>query len=221
MPAVRRITSAHPDRCSPRCSLLGVHEARTSTKKEEPRNSRPPKVSLISRVTVPVRSWSPAPATCKQGPSPHALREQGISYHVRVDLGAQLAHDTERAVPTNLPHRIMQDHHPTSRQGLSRVILVCRPHRECRREGRETSRWGNLLEEYVRQVVRLSQGQQSPHKLLGHRVFIHNSNRTGVITASGPDAPPIIISISSRYACRENRCVDWGCEVSGPAGCAR
>ena len=113
---------------------------------------------------------------------------------------AQLTYDPERTVPADLLHGVVQDDHTTSRQGLSGLVLVRGSHRERRRKGGQTARWGHLLEEYVRQVVRLAQGQQSPHKLLGHRVFIHKSNRTGVHAPFGPDAPPTFMSISSGYA---------------------
>ena len=151
-------------------------------------------------------------------PAPHALRQQRIADHLGIDLRAQLTDDSERAVPADLLHGVVQDNHTTSRQGLSGLVLVRGSHRERRREGRQTTRWGNLLEEDVRQVVRLSQGQQSPHKLLGHRVFIHKSNRTGVHAPFGSDAPPTFMSISSGYACLV--AVDVAPVITGRGGCA-
>ena len=138
--------------------------------------------------------------------------------HLGIDLRTQLTDDSERAVPADLLHGVVEDDHATSRQGLSGLVLVRGPHRERRREGCQTTRWGNLLEEYVRQVVRLPQGQQSPHKLLGHRVFIHESNRTGVHAPFGLDAPPTFRSISSGYACLVS--VDVAPGTTGRAGCA-
>ena len=51
----------------------------------------------------------------------------------------------------------------------------------------------------MRQVGGLSQGQQSPNEFLGHRVLIHDLDRTGVTFSFVTDAPRRVISISSGY----------------------
>ena len=99
MPAVRRMTSAQPDRCSPRYSLVGVHDARTSTNRDEPRSSSPPNVSLISRVTVPVMSWKPAPAPSRQSTiQPHTPSASIGSIAISASTWVRIWH-TMRNVP--------------------------------------------------------------------------------------------------------------------------
>ena len=174
MPAVRRMTSAQPDRCSPRYSLVGVHDARDEQRgasQLEPAECLAHLARDCARHVVETGSRA---VEAIDHPAPHALGEHRVDRHLGVNLGAHLAHDAERAVPADLLHGIMQHDHATGRQGLSRRVLVYRAHRQCGRKRRQTTRRGHLFEEDMRQVVGLSQGQQSPNKLLGHRVLIHD-----------------------------------------------
>ena len=93
MPAVRRMTSAHPDRCSPRYSLVGepaeclAHFARDRAR------------HIVETGTRAVKAID--------HPAPHSLGQHRVDSHVGVHLGAHLAHNAEGAVPADLLHGIV------------------------------------------------------------------------------------------------------------------